>query len=127
MKTIDGARIREAIRAAEEGTSGCIAVHVTPKRVPDPLEHARATFHLAGLHEHPDANAVLFVVAPKSRKFAVYAGDAIHARLGDEFWKHIVNLMTPLFAAGRPTDGLVAAIERIGSELRVHFGTGVTV
>lgn len=127
MTSIDGQRISEAIRAAENGTSGRIGVHVTHKRVSDALEHARAAFHHARLHEHPDANAVLFVVAPKSRKFAVYAGDAVHARLGEKFWKELVDEMTPHFAAGRPTDGLVAAIERVGTELRAHFGTGVTV
>lgn len=126
MKAIDGARISEAISAAEDGTSGRIAVHVTQKRVPDALEHARAAFHHAGLHEHPDANAVLFVVAPKSRKFAVYAGDAIHSRVGDDFWKQLVADMTPYFAAGHPTDGLVAGIQRVGAELRAHFGAGVT-
>lgn len=127
MSEIDGRRIGEAIRAAEDGTSGRIAVHVTHKRVADALEHARTAFHHAGLHQHPDANAVLFVVAPKSRKFAVYAGDALHARLGEGFWKQLVDDMTPHFAAGRPTDGLVYGIQRVGSELRTHFGNGVTV
>lgn len=126
MKGIDGARIREAIRAAEHGTTGRIGVHVTHKNVDDALDHARTAFHGAGLHEHPGGNAVLFVIAPKTRKFAVYAGDAIYARTGDAFWAQLVEEMTPYFAGGHPTDGLIAGIELVGNELREHFSSTVT-
>jgi uncharacterized membrane protein len=125
MKAIDGARLRQAITAAEAGTSGRIGVHVTHKPVDDAFEHARAAFHHARLHEQPDGNAVLFVVAPKARRFAVYAGEAIHARVGDAFWQQLVADMTPYFIDGRPTDGLIAGIERVGNELRAHFAKTV--
>jgi uncharacterized membrane protein len=121
VKPIDGDRIRSAIRTAEEGTSGRIGVHVSDRRVMDAFDHARAHFQRAGLHQHPDANAVLFVIAPKSRKFAVYGGDAIHARLGDAFWNELVAAMTPYFADGRLTEGLIHGIDRVGSQLRLHF------
>lgn len=127
MKRIDGDRIRVAIRGAEEGTSGRIGVHVTYRHTADALEHARKNFKSVGLHQHPDANAVLFVVAPKSRKFAVYGGDAIHARLGDEFWKQLVAGMAPYFAGGDPTAGLIFGIDRVGEQLRAHFPSAVTV
>jgi uncharacterized membrane protein len=126
VKAIDGESIRRAIRSAEDGTSGRIGVHVTHKRVQDLLEYARAAFHHAGLHQQPDGNAVLFVVAPKTKKFAVYGGDALHALLGDAFWKHLIEEMTPHFAEGRPTDGLITGIERVGDEMRAHFGKAVT-
>lgn len=126
MKAIDGERIRKAIRDAEEGTTGRIAVHVSGHHVTDLLEHARAQFHRARLHEHPDENAVLFVVAPKSRRFAVYGGDAIHERVGDAFWKNLVEEMAPYFASGRSSEGLVLGIERVGEELRAQFPAVVT-
>jgi uncharacterized membrane protein len=121
VNSIDGERIRSAIHAAETGTSGRIGVRVSGKHVPDALERARADFRRARLHEHPDANGVLFLVAPKSRKFAVYGGEAIHARLGDAFWKSLVDGMTPYFVQGHPTDGLVFGIARVGEALRSHF------
>ena len=127
MRTIDGARIREAIRTAEQGTSGRIGVHVTHRRVNNALEHARSAFYDARLHEHPDDNAVLFVIAPEVRKFAVYAGDALHARTGDTFWNQLVEDMTPYFKSGRLTDGLILGIERAGGQLRAHFGAAVSV
>lgn len=121
MKPIDGDRIRSAIRSAEEGTSGRIGVHVAQGRVTDALDHARAHFQRAGLHEYPDANAVLFVIAPKSRKFAVYGGEAIHTRLGDAFWNELVADMAAYFADGRLTEGLTHGIDRVGKALRLHF------
>ncbi len=121
MKAIDGNRIRSAIRAAEDGTTGRIGVHVTRERIPDALEHARLRFNSASSSEHPRANAVLFIIAPKSRKFAVYGGEAIHARVSETFWKQLVAQMTPYFAQDCPTDGLVLGIACVGDELRAHF------
>lgn len=125
MKSIDGARIRAAIRSAQAGTTARIGVRLRDEHVPDALEGVRADFARAGLHEHPAANAVLFLVAPKSRTFAVYGGDAIHARAGDAFWKRLVEEMTPYFANDQLTQGLVHGIEQAGHELRAHFPSEV--
>ena len=125
MTKIDGERVRGALHAAGQGTTGRIGVHVTHSRVANALDDARAHFKRARLHEHPDANAVLFLVAPASRSLAVYGGDAIHARVGDAFWQQLVTDMTGFFAQDRPTDGLVAGIERVGHELKLHFPAAV--
>lgn len=125
MTALDGDRIREAIKAAETGTSGRIAVRVVQTQVEDAFERARDDFHNARLHEHPDSNAVLFLVAPKSRRFAVYGGDAIHALFGDAFWQGLIAEMTPHFAQGNPTEALTAGISRVGECLREHFPSTV--
>ncbi len=121
MKGIDGDRVRKAIRGAEEGTTGRVGVHISNERIPNALEHARLRFQRAPLNEDSRGNAVLFLVAPKSRKFAVYGGESIHARVSDAFWKQLVAQMTPYFVEGHPTDGLVLGITRVGDELRAHF------
>lgn len=121
MKAVDGERVRRAIDAAEAGTTGRIGVRVTAERVPDALESARTHFHHAHLHERPDANGVIFLVAPRARKFAVYGGQAIHERLGEAFWRQLVSDMKPYFISGHPTDGLIFGIERVGKQLRAHF------
>ncbi len=127
MKGIDGERVRRAIDAAEQGTSGRIGVRVTHERIHDAFEHARSEFHHAHLHEHPDANAVIFLIAPKTRRFAVYGGDAIHQRVGDAFWLRLVDEMQPYFRSGNLTEGIVCGINRVGEQLRAHFPRGVTV
>lgn len=121
MRALDGERICAAISAAERESTGCIGVRVTDKHVPDALESARTQFHQAGLHEHPAANAVIFLVAPKSRKFAVYGGEAIHRHVGDAFWRQLIADITPYFANGHPTEGLEIGIARVGEQLRAHF------
>lgn len=121
MKSIDGDRLRRAIIDAEQGTSGRIAVHVTDHAVTDPLGHARRAFAKAGLHEHADRNAVLFLISPKGRTFAVYGGEVLHDALGDTFWNELVAQMRPYFVQGEVTDGLIHGIRRVGDELRSRF------
>ncbi|HZZ66157.1 MAG TPA: TPM domain-containing protein [Candidatus Baltobacteraceae bacterium] len=121
MKSIDGDRVRRAIREAEQGTSGRIVVHVTDHAVTDSLERAREAFVSARLHEHVDRNAVLFLVSPKGRTFAVYGGDAIHDSLGASFWEALVAQMQPYFARGEITDALTHGIRRVGDELHSRF------
>ena len=121
MNRIHGARIKSAIDAAEAGTTGRIAVRVVSGRPGDALATARAHFEQARLHEHPGRNAVIFLVAPQGRRFAAFGGEAIHTRVGDEFWKAVIEGMTPYFANGDPTGALEFGIARAGDALREHF------
>lgn len=121
MRLLDGERIRKAIAAAERGSTGRIGVRVTGKHVPDALEAARSHFHQAGLHERVAANGVVFLVAPRSRKFAVYGGEELHRHVGDAFWRALIDEMKPYFVNGHPTEGLEIGIARAGEQLRAHF------
>lgn len=121
MKHADGDRIRRAIDAAERDTTGRIAVRIVAGRSPDALADAREHFHHAHLHEHAPRNAVIFFVAPKARRFAVFGDEAIHAHVGDAFWTALVDDMQPYFANGHVTEGLVLGIARVGEQLRAHF------
>lgn len=125
MKPIDGERIRRAIEAAEAGTSGRIGVRVVDEAVDDALEAARREFGGAGLHEHADKNAVLLFVAPASRRFAVFGGEALHERVGDAFWKELITDMRVHFSRESPTQALEHAISRIGEELHRYFPLAV--
>ena len=121
MSSIDGDRVRRAIDAAERETTGRIGVRIAHGPVRDPFEQARRQFLHAGLHRHAHRNAVVFLVAPKARRFAVYGDEAIHDRVGDEFWASLVRDMTPLFANGDITAGLELGIARVGERFRAHF------
>jgi uncharacterized membrane protein len=121
LKPLDGGRIRRAIGEAEAGTTGRIGVRLIPEVTTDPLESARTQFRAANLHQHPPRNAVVFLVAPNARRFAVFGDEAIHQRVGDEFWSQLVAEMMPYFAQERSTDGLLLGIARIGEQLRAHF------
>ncbi len=123
MEPLDERRITSAIVAQERGTSGRIAVRVVPHVPSDPLAEAHAQMHAAGLHDLDDRNAIVFLVAPRARRFAVYGDRSIHKRVGETFWKNVVTEMTPFFKEGNPTAGLVHGIERAGAALREHFPT----
>jgi uncharacterized membrane protein len=118
---LDPRRIRQEIEAAEVGTTGRIGVRVVPEAASDALEIARKCFHDAGMHQLPDQNAVIFLIAPSVRKFAVYGGGAVHERLPATFWSQLVLDMQRYFANDRPDDALALGIGRIGEELRYHF------
>lgn len=126
MSGIDGDRIRKAIDAAERGTTGRIGVRVVSERSTDALEDARKHFAEAHLHEHEQRNGVVFFVAPKARRFAVYGDQAIHDRVGESFWSEVIAEMTPYFRRGDMTAALVFGIGRVGEKLREHFGAQVT-
>jgi uncharacterized membrane protein len=121
VKAPDGVRIRGAIEAAERGTTGRIAVRVTHRKSADALAEAQQHFLHARMHEHEHRNAVIFFVAPNVKKFAVFGDKAIHEHVGDLFWNGLVEDMTPFFARGDMTEGLLRGIERVGEQLRLHF------
>jgi uncharacterized membrane protein len=125
VRGLDGERIRRAIDSAEQGTTGRIGVRIVPGKTADALEEARKHFAGARLHEHEHRNGVVFFVAPKAKRFAVFGDKAIHERVGDAFWSKLVDDMSPYFAKGDFTEGLVLGIARVGEQLRLHFGTQV--
>lgn len=128
MTPQERSRIARAIEAAESGTTGRIAVRVIPDKSVDAFERAKNEFGRHGLHRHEPANAALVLVAPKARKYAVLGDRALHERVGDAFWRSVVEDARPFFARGDVTDAIVLAVERIGSALHEHFaepnGTG---
>ncbi len=110
-----------AIRQAESQTSGQICVHVATEKVGDAQAAAAATFAKQGLAATRHRNAVLILVAPKSRSFAVYGDVGVHQRCGDDFWRSAVAEMEGHFRAGSVTEALEAGIRRIGATLAAHF------
>ena len=113
--------IAAAIAAAENGTTGRIAVREIPDASVDAFGRARTEFEQSGLQRHPSANAALILVAPKARQFAVLGDRALHERVGDEFWNGIVAESRTYFERGAIADGVIAAVGRIGEALQTHF------
>jgi uncharacterized membrane protein len=121
MHLIDRKRIRAAIDSVETSTTGHIAVRILPHLGSDPVANAKLQLQEARLHHHPHRNSVVFVVAPQTRQFAVYGDEAVHRKVGDEYWSRLVGAMTGRFKSGNLTDALVDGIEHVGEQLRLHF------
>jgi uncharacterized membrane protein len=121
MTREERATIARALATAEDGTTGRIAVRVIPDRTVDAFERAKREFARTGLHRHGHANAALILVAPNARRFAVIGDRALHERVGDAFWREIVDTSRPYFARDAVTEGIVHAIHRLGDALHAHF------
>jgi uncharacterized membrane protein len=115
------ATISAAIAAAEDGTTGRIAVREIPDRSVDAFERAKREFGRIGLQRHEHANAALILVAPKARRFAIVGDRALHERVGDAFWNDVVEKSTPFFARGETDAGILYAVARLGEVLHAHF------
>ncbi len=120
-RAVDVERVARAIRDAEARTSGEIRVSVAPPFWGNVERAAERAFERLGMSRTRERNAVLVFIVPSRRAFVVLGDAGIHGRVGQEFWRHVIGLMEPHFRRGEPTDGVVAGIAAIGSELARHF------
>jgi uncharacterized membrane protein len=121
MKTIDCDKVKAAIGAAERETSGEMRVSVTRFFWGSIHHAARKAFARLGMTRTKDRNGVLFFIVPARKKFVVLGDEAIHAKVGQEFWECVARLMSEHFKKGEFTEGLVAGIGEAGRELAAHF------
>jgi uncharacterized membrane protein len=118
---VDEKAIREAIIAAEAGTTAKIHVTLSDRFTGSTLHHAMEIFGRLRLHQAPDRNGVLFFVAPQRREFAVVGDLGIHEREGQQLWDRVVTAVSQRIASGDLTAGLVKGIADVGAALRTHF------
>ena len=122
-KLLDNDRIADAIRRAEEHTTGEIRVHISPSRAVHVQREAEATFERLGMTATEQRNAVLLYIAPRSRQFAVVGDVGINERCGDRLWGPVVAAAEWEFRSGLFTEGIVEAVRRVGAALAEHFPT----
>jgi uncharacterized membrane protein len=126
LSALEHDRIHQTIRSAEDGTSGNIVVFITHRHIEDPLAAATEKFGDLRLGSAKEDNSLLIFVAPKSQKFAVVGGKALHEKVGQTWWNELSELLTRRFKQGLFTDGLIAAIDRAGHALKSHFPATAT-
>jgi uncharacterized membrane protein len=116
------ARVAEAIRVAEQGTTGEIRIFVEDFCLRDhPVERAAEVFHLFGMYHTGERNAVLIYVAEKSRHFAIWGDTGIHDRVGFQFWDAEKQLLREHLQDDRAAEGVCEVIRQIGQQLQRHF------
>ena len=114
-------KIVEAIRAAEEGTSGEIRIHLDRRAHRDVMERAKKLFQKQRLHRRKPRNAVLIYLSLAGRSFAILGDEGIHQHVGDAFWKEVAESLRRQFSQGQFLEGLEQAIHAIGEQLKKHF------
>jgi uncharacterized membrane protein len=121
LRTIDTARLEEAIKNAEQMTSGEVCVSVSRLFWGNVQSAAEKAFVRMGMTNTRQRNGVLFFVVPARRAFVVLGDKGIHEKVGHEFWSKVVEGMSELFKKGDFTGGLVKGIGQVGEQLAVHF------
>lgn len=125
MKTfldqLDRARIERAIADAEQLTSGELRVVFHPGTVADATALARTEFARLGMTATRERNAVLILIAPDARQFAIFGDEGVHGKCGDDFWRNVAAAMEAKFRAGQHTDAVVEGIARAGELLAREF------
>jgi uncharacterized membrane protein len=114
--------IVDAIREAEQQTSGEIRVYVESRcRFVDPLDRAAEVFALLKMQNTTAANAILVYLAVKDRQLAIFGDKGIHEKVGDAFWKKEVSQIISQFQREHFAEAIAKVIKEIGDALRYHF------
>ena len=122
LNRVDHDRVVGAIKAAEEQTSGEIRVFVHRGELnADPYVYAQSKFNKLCLHKTRERNGVLVFVAPRAQKFAVLGDEGIHAKVGDVFWRQLVEKMREHFKQEHFTEALVDGISEVAQLLAQYF------
>ncbi|HKA89977.1 MAG TPA: TPM domain-containing protein [Haliangiales bacterium] len=121
---IDGDRIKRAIEDAERGTTGEIVVSVAPFFFGSVYAAAERAFARLGVARTRERNGVLLFVVPGRRQLAILGDEAIHAKVGQEFWERVAAATARRLGAGDATGGIVDGVAEIGRELARWFPIG---
>lgn len=114
--------ITEAIRKAEQRTSGEVRLYIEDRcRLVDPVMRAAEVFLVLKMTETEERNGVLVYVAMKDKQLAIFGDEGIHNKVGQIFWNAEVKKMLAQFNRHSYAEGIIQIIYEIGEALTTHF------
>ena len=112
----------DAIKIAERETSGEIRLYVESEcPYQEPVERAKEIFFKLKMQESEEHNASLIYVAVKHKQAAVYGDTGIHQKVGEKYWKEILENMFLHFRENRIFEGICLGIADLGLALMSYF------
>ena len=111
----------DAVRFAENGTSGEIRIHIEGECNTAPLKRAEELFGRLGMHKTKLRNGVLIYVACNSKVFAIIGDKGINEVVPENFWEDVIRIMSIRFREGRFAEGLAEAVAASGEKLKRFF------
>ena len=115
-------RVVEAIRNAEQRTSGEVRVYVESRNeYMDPMDRAAEIFYNLKMDKTDDRNAVLLYIAVKDKQLALFGDEGIYKATGEEYWNNAVKNMLMEIKAHDIIGGMVHCIITIGEALHEKF------
>lgn len=113
--------IVEAIRVAEQNTSGEIRVHIEHNYQNDIFDHVVEVFHYLKMDNTKLKNGVLIYVAVDRKEFVIYGDDGINNKVDKTFWNTTRDTISHSFQVGEFSKGLIYGIQKAGEELSKYF------
>lgn len=115
-------RIVEAIRRAEQRTSGEVRLFIESKcKYVNALDRAKELFVELKMDKTAERNGTLVYIAMDSRQAAVFGDEGIHQKVGQKYWEDEITKMLRLFREHHLTDGICQCISDIGEALYYYF------
>jgi uncharacterized membrane protein len=116
------ARIAAAVAEEERNTTARIHVYVKAHTAStDFLAYAQQRFSALGLHRTAEHSDVLILISHLDQRFAIWGGEALHARTGHELWERARDVLAAHLAEGRNAEGIEVCVRMVGKELARHF------
>ena len=114
-------QIVEAIKQAEKNTSGEIRVHIEKRCKIDVLDRATNIFAMLKMHKTKLRNGVLFYLSIEDHKFAILGDAGINAKVSNDFWESVKEIVFEQFKLDNQAEGLIKGIIMAGEKLKAHF------
>lgn len=121
LTDIEEQEIIEAIRKAEQNTSGEIRVHLERSSKIDIFDRALEVFHLLKMDNTKLLNGVLIYVAIDDKNFVIYGDKGINDIVATNFWDSTKDVMVSHFKNGNYKQGLVEGVLKAGEQLEKNF------
>ena len=113
--------IVQAIRAAENNTSGELRVHLSPTVKQNIMDDGLHYFEKLKMHKTAQRNGVLIFIAYKTKEFCIIGDEGINKVVPINFWDDIKNQMQLLFAEGKLVEGISLGLTLAGEQLKAYF------
>ena len=114
-------KILQAIKDAEDNTSGEIRLHLDSKCKGDALAQGIKIFQRLKMHKTALRNGTLIFLAVDDKKFAIVGDEGINKIVDENFWDDVRDIMQAAFKKNEFVPGIVSAILRIGEKLKEFF------
>lgn len=117
----DLATLVEAIKTAENNSTGEIRVHIDSTTETQNAKIAFEIFQSLNMEHTAQRNAVLFHVNFEQRYLTIIGDTGIHKVVHQKFWDNLHDEVTKEFASENYCNGLKSAILKTGIELKKYF------
>jgi putative membrane protein len=84
-------------------------------------EAAFMQFYSSGLYRTREENGIEIFLSLFEKRVVVIADRGIHEKMGNVHWDEVRNKIIHGIRAGKPREGICAAIESCGESLAKHF------